>query len=210
MPEQLSLLGRTTSETAAPLDFAALRRIDLDADSWLEYGNRFVLEHETLFESLRASVRFRRDTRLMYEREVDIPRAFASLPEDGPIPPMLRAIQQALAERYHAQFERIGVAYYQNGDDSVAFHRDHVARDRPTLVAIVSLGTPRKLLVRKFGGGPARAFKLGWGDLFVMGGMCQADWEHGIPKQKRAEPRMSCVFRHVYSFAGMPESARPE
>jgi alkylated DNA repair dioxygenase AlkB len=59
----------------------------------------------------------------------------------------------------------------------------------------LSLGTPRKLLVRPYGGGTSRVFRLGWGDLFVMGGMCQAHWEHCIPKQREAAPRMSCVFR---------------
>jgi alkylated DNA repair dioxygenase AlkB len=196
-PEQLSLLGRA-AETSVPFDFAALQRVTLDAHSWIDYANRFVVEHTALFETLRADIRFRRESRVMYEREVDIPRAFASLPEDGPIPAPLQAIRDALEQRYAARFERIGVALYNDGDDSVAFHRDHVPRDRPTLVAIVSLGTPRKLLVRKHGGGPARTFRLGWGDLFVMGGMCQAGWEHGIPKQKHAEPRMSCVFRYVY------------
>lgn len=195
--EQLSLLGRVNDSSAA-FEFTALRRVTLDADSWIDYANRFVIQHAALFETLRASVHFRRDRRLMYEREVDIPRAFASLPEDGPVPAALQAIGAALEQRYRARFERIGVALYRDGDDSVAFHRDQLPRDRPTLVAIVSLGTPRKLLVRKFGGGPSRAFRLGWGDLFVMGGMCQAAWEHGIPKQKQAEPRMSCVFRYVY------------
>lgn len=207
IPEQLSLLGRS-AEVSATFDFSAVRRIELGAGSFVEYGNRFLLEHDALFSTLRASVRFRRDSRVMYEREVDIPRAFASLPEGGPIPPALQAIGDALAQRYRAQFERIGVAYYETGDDSVAFHRDHMPRDRPTLVAIVSLGAPRKLLVRKHGGGGgSRSFKLGWGDLFVMGGMCQADWEHGIPKQRHAEPRMSCVFRYVYPLPGAVDAA---
>jgi alkylated DNA repair dioxygenase AlkB len=194
--EQLSLLGREP-DASAPFDFTALKRMTLDDDSWLEYGNRFVVQHASLFDTLRT-LRFRHGSRVMYEREVGIPRLFASLPEDGPVPAPLASIERALAQRYRARFERIGVALYRDGDDSVAFHRDHMPRDRPTLVAIVSLGTPRKLLVRKHGGGRSRAFMLGWGDLFVMGGMCQADWEHGIPKQKSAAPRMSCVFRHVY------------
>ena len=195
--EQLPLFGRE-QEAGDPLSWAGLTRIQLDQDSWIDYAGRFVLQHDVLFATLRDSLHFRSERRLMYEREVDVPRLFASLPEDGPVPPLLRSVERALAQRYHARFDRIGVALYRGGDDSVAFHRDRLPRDRPTLVAIVSLGTPRKLLVRRHGGGASRAFRLGWGDLFVMGGMCQAGWEHGIPKQAQAAPRMSCVFRHVY------------
>jgi alkylated DNA repair dioxygenase AlkB len=54
------------------------------------------------------------------------------------------------------------------------------------------------LLVRPFGGGPSRAFSLGHGDLFVMGGRCQERWEHHVPKVKSAAPRMSLMFRHTY------------
>jgi alkylated DNA repair dioxygenase AlkB len=90
------------------------------------------------------------------------------------------------------------VALYRDGQDSVAWHRDHMPKDRPTLVAILTLGTPRRFLVRPFGGGSSRAFQLGWGDLLVMGGMCQTRWQHSVPKQKRTAPRISCVFRHVY------------
>ncbi|HEX6245788.1 MAG TPA: alpha-ketoglutarate-dependent dioxygenase AlkB [Polyangiales bacterium] len=195
--EQLPLFGRDPGADELP-SFDGLRRIQLDASSWIDYCGNFVAQHAALFDRVRATLRFRSERRTMYEREVDVPRLFTSLPEDGPVPPLLAAVEAALAERYQASFERIGVALYRSGDDSVAFHRDHMPRDRTTLVAILSLGTPRKLLVRPHGGGASRAFRLGWGDLFVMGGMCQAHWEHGIPKQASAAPRMSCVFRHVY------------
>lgn len=192
--EQLALFGRSNEERDE-LDFGGLRRIALGHDSWIDYCGQFLSGHAALFDTLRSTLPFRTERRMMYEREVDIPRLFAGLPEDGPVPPALVRIEQALAQRYRARFERIGVALYRGGADSVAWHRDHMPRDRPTLVAILSLGTPRKLLVRPYGGGPSRAFRLGWGDLFVMGGMCQAHWEHCIPKQREAAPRMSCVFR---------------
>jgi alkylated DNA repair dioxygenase AlkB len=133
----------------------------------------------------------------MYEREVDVPRLYASLPQDGPMPEALAELETALAYRYAARFDHVGVALYRDGRDSVAWHRDHVPRDRPTLVAILALGAPRRFLLRRFGGGASRVFSLGWGDLLVMGGMCQVGWEHCIPKQKTAQPRMSCVFRYV-------------
>lgn len=195
--EQLSLFGH--EEPALALDVARLRRIQLDADSWLDHGAAIVSGHASLFEALRADTRWRHERRFMYEREVDVPRLFASLPEDGPKPAVLAELEAALARHYTATFDHIGVALYRDGQDSVAWHSDHMPKDRPTLVAILTLGTPRRFLVRPLGGGSSRAFQLGWGDLLVMGGMCQAGWQHSVPKQKSAAPRISCVFRHVYA-----------
>ena len=65
------------------------------------------------------------------------------------------------------------------------------------MVAIVSLGTPRPLLLR-----PARRrarplrFEVGHGDLLVMGGSCQRTWEHAVPKTSQpVGPRISVQFR---------------
>ena len=64
------------------------------------------------------------------------------------------------------------------------------------MVALVSLGTPRRLLLRPSGGGPTRRFTVGHGDLLVMGGSCQRTWEHCVPKTSRpVGPRISVQFR---------------
>jgi alkylated DNA repair dioxygenase AlkB len=195
--EQLSLFGH--ERPALALDMARLRRIPLDAESWVDHAGAVLSGHASLFEMLRAHTRWRHERRVMYEREVDVPRLFASLPEDGPKPEVLGELELALARHYAVTFDHLGVALYRDGQDSVAWHRDHMPKDRPTLVAILTLGSPRRFLLRPFGGGHSRAFQLGWGDLLVMGGMCQAHWEHSVPKQKSAGPRISCVFRHGYA-----------
>ena len=53
------------------------------------------------------------------------------------------------------------------------------------MVAIVSLGDPRRLPLRPRGGGPRSRQILGHGDLLVMGGSCQRTWEHAVPKMAR-------------------------
>jgi alkylated DNA repair dioxygenase AlkB len=193
---QLSLFGR--EEPSVDASFAGLRRIELDPQCWLDYAPAFVRGHAQLLACLEASVAFRAERRVMYEREVDVPRLVGSCPLASPCHPLLSRIAVLLARRYQASFEQVTFALYRDGKDSVAFHRDKMARDRPTLVCIVALGTPRRLFVRPFGGGPAQVFALGLGDLFVMGGMCQQRWEHGIPKVSQAAPRMSMMFRHTY------------
>jgi alkylated DNA repair dioxygenase AlkB len=63
---------------------------------------------------------------------------------------------------------------------------------------VLSLGAPRRFLVRKFGGGPSTAFVPDGGDLIIMQGRCQRDWQHCVPKQKApAGPRMSLNLSSV-------------
>jgi alkylated DNA repair dioxygenase AlkB len=66
------------------------------------------------------------------------------------------------------------------------------------MVALVSVGAPRALLLRPCDGGPGRTIRyvLGHGDLLVMGGSCQRTWEHAIPKTtKPVGQRISIQFR---------------
>ena len=74
--------------------------------------------------------------------------------------------------------------------------RDRFLHDDP-VVAIVSVGAPRAFLVRPRGGGPSQGWHVGRGDLLVMGGRCQHDWEHCVPKVTGPTgPRLSIMFRH--------------
>jgi alkylated DNA repair dioxygenase AlkB len=66
------------------------------------------------------------------------------------------------------------------------------------MVAILSVGTARPLLLRPRAGGKGGTlrYNLGHGDLLVMGGSCQRTWQHAIPKTARpAGPRISIQFR---------------
>ena len=66
------------------------------------------------------------------------------------------------------------------------------------MVAIVSVGSARTLMLRPRVGGTGPRFQLGHGDLVVMGGSCQRTWEHAVPKTaKPVGPRISIQFRPV-------------
>ncbi|HEY4395744.1 MAG TPA: alpha-ketoglutarate-dependent dioxygenase AlkB, partial [Polyangia bacterium] len=67
------------------------------------------------------------------------------------------------------------------------------------IVATVSLGEPRRFLLRPREGGRGRAFMLGWGDLSVMGGACQRTWRHAIPKAANAGPRIAVMYRPIWT-----------
>jgi alkylated DNA repair dioxygenase AlkB len=132
----------------------------------------------------------------MYGRVVDTPRLLARVPKSGPGQPLLDDMRRALSARYGEEFVRTTAALYRDGRDSVAFHGDTTARDMDTaLVATISLGEPRRFLMKPADGGASIAFPAGRGDLIVMGGTAQRTWRHGIPKVARAGPRIAVMFR---------------
>jgi alkylated DNA repair dioxygenase AlkB len=194
LPRQLGLFADEPLELDT--DLSQVRHIELGDGAWLDYQQRFLHGHQGLFEQLLRDVRFHAESRQMYERHVAVPRVTAQLPDDGPLPPILLAVQALLSRRYAEPLSRVSLAYYRDGRDSVAWHGDYVSRERDqALVCSVSLGAPRKFLLRKRGGGPSRSLQLGWGDLLVMGGTCQRCFEHAVPKVAVAQPRLAVLYR---------------
>ena len=105
-------------------------------------------------------------------------------------------MRAALEAHYDVPLGGIGLNYYRDGRDSVAPHRDRELRHLDdTLIAIVTLGARRPFLIRPRGGGKSRDISPASGDLLVMGGRTQVGWEHGVPKVKTAEPRISVTWR---------------
>ncbi len=132
----------------------------------------------------------------MYDREVAVPRLTARLSLEPALHPVLGQVQAALARAYDSDFDVLHAALYRDGRDSVAWHGDRVQHGPSgTLVAILSLGEPRRFLMKPARGGRSQAFQLGWGDLIVMGGTVQRTWRHAVPKVASAGPRISLMFR---------------
>jgi alkylated DNA repair dioxygenase AlkB len=165
-----------------------------------------------LFARLAEQVPWRAERRRMYDRTVDVPRLLCFYGEDAALPdPVLAMCRDRLSEHYQAelgeQFRTAGLCLYRDGRDSVAWHGDTIGRGstEDTMVAILSLGTARPLLLRPrtsegTGGTGGTAgtlrYSLGHGDLIVMGGSCQRTWEHAVPKSARTTgPRISVQFR---------------
>ena len=106
----------------------------------------------------------------------------------------------AISARYGEEFVRTTAALYRDGRDSVAFHGDTTAREMDrALVATVSLGEPRRFLMKPTVGGASIAFPAGRGDLIVMGGTAQRTWRHAIPKVAHAGSRIALMFRPAWA-----------
>ena len=175
---------------------AALPRVHLDARSWVDYRPGWLAGHVELFDSLRRGIEWHAERRAMYDAVIDVPRLTATIPDDGPCPPALARARRSLERHYRRRFESMRLAWYRDGRDSVAMHGDRIGRRiADTVVAILSLGAPRRFLLKPAAGGRSHRFDLGGGDLLVMGGACQRTWRHGIPKVRSAGPRISIQFR---------------
>ena len=204
-PVDLAWQGSLLATGEASLDrtFAGVRRDELSAGAWLEYTPAWLSGADEIFSVLLASVPWAQHERHMYSGKVAEPRLRARwvLGADGDdVPAMVEEIRQALDQRYGRRFDTVGLNLYRDGRDSVAWHGDRIPPEVvDPVVALVSLGEPRRLLMRPKGGGPSRRYLLGAGDLLVMGGTCQRTWEHTIPKVTRAGPRISLAFRHGVS-----------
>jgi alkylated DNA repair dioxygenase AlkB len=185
---------------ALPTGVTPLRpeRLALDAESWVELQRSWVEGADALLDDAVDALPWQSGRRPMYDRMVDIPRLSAFLPVDALVlPPPVRAMAAALSTFYGVDFHTVGANFYRGGSDSVAWHRDRVGRlRRHPLIAIVSLGGPRRFALRPLGGGTSTGFTLGSGDLLVMGGATQHRWEHTVPKVAAAAPRVSLSFRH--------------
>ena len=182
-----------------------VRRTPLARGAWVDHLPGWLGGADQLFEELVDTVPWRAERRQMYDRVVDVPRLLCFYGESDALPhPLLAAGRSLLNERYEPElgepFRTSGLCFYRDGRDSVAWHGDRIGRGRreDTMVAILSLGEARKLLLRPNGGGAGRTtgFSLGHGDLIVMGGSCQRTWEHCVPKSsKPCGPRISVQYR---------------
>jgi alkylated DNA repair dioxygenase AlkB len=190
-------------EPAIDPSFAGAVRIELDRSSWIERVPGWVTGSDALFAFLLEAADWGQRTRKMWDHEVLEPRLTSSWrAESGrPLrPQVLETMRRTLSERYGVELDSMGLNLYRDGRDSVAWHGDRIAREiAEPLVAIVSVGEPRRFLLRpktRGGGRATRRLVLGRGELLVTGGATQRAWEHSVPKVASAGPRMSLTFRH--------------
>ena len=212
---QSSLLDSST-EICPLTDLTAARRTALSDGAWVDHLPGWAAGSEPLFERLLENVPWHADRRVMWDYAIALPLLLCSCRASDELPhPVVAQARETLSRHYGAElgepFTTVGMCLYRNGQDSVAWHGDRIGRgDRhDTMVAILSLGSPRVLAMRprsvegrprsvegRTGAGPRHRFLIGHGDLVVMGGSCQRTWEHAVLKTARpVGPRISLQFR---------------
>jgi len=153
------------------------------------------------FAEIRAGVEWRAERRMMYEREVDVPRLVSHFRLDPPAEPVPQAILDAarrVTERLREPFNSVGLNRYRDGRDSVAPHNDHLNEIRNGFsIALVSLGAARRMTIRAKAA-PRRVVHVDLepGSLFVMSYATQLHYTHGVPKTaNQVGERISLAFR---------------
>ncbi len=202
-----------------PIDPAApTERIALDAGSWVDLTRGWLQGAAELYDELTAGVAWRQGRLWRYERWIEEPRLGASFRAATTPAPVLLDATKALRARYGVDFGGFALAWYRDGADSQAFHRDRDLRYcEDTLVALLTLGARRPWLLRPRARrdrwiadaqGAVRDLAPAAGDLMVLGGRAQADWEHCVPKVPGAPAghfgRISVQWRWT-SGRGRPE-----
>ncbi|MEO8365123.1 MAG: alpha-ketoglutarate-dependent dioxygenase AlkB [Pseudoxanthomonas sp.] len=191
------------SAAAFSLDMFARAMTQLvdDAQGGVRYWPGFIDPRlaQEWFLILQAKAVWTHLQRPMYDRIVDVPRLVVSyrtnaFPRELPLAAMRALVQQKAPAPYNAA----GLNLYRDGNDSVAMHNDKLhTLAAPHPIALVSLGEPRRMLIRaKAGNRDTLALNLEPGSLLCMSHASQLTHEHGIPKTKKPQgPRISVVFR---------------
>lgn len=153
----------------------------------------------TWFQQLHDGIVWKSGRRLMYEREVDVPRLRAHYRADDPtLPDTLRQALDLVRTTFAVPFDSIGLNLYRDRHDSVAPHNDKLAdliEGEP--IVLLSLGATRTMTIRAKQP-PRRVMRVDLvaGSALLMSWETQHHYDHAIPKQREpVGPRISLAFR---------------
>src|SRR5262245_7003966 len=177
--------------------FRTATRTSLDACSWVEVVPAWLSGADLLFERLSTQVPWKEHYRRLFDRTFLEPRLTAEYQNVRDSPEPVAAIAGVLSTHYNVGYDSVWLNLYRDGHDSTGWHRDRFSCRRPEcIVPVLSLGAPRRFLLKPRHGGVSIRFSPHSGDLIVMGGRCQQDWVHGVPKTPgRHEARFSVNFQ---------------
>lgn len=187
---------------------APRERLQLDDTSWVDIVRGFAPQPEALFRHLHETMQWKQGSSIREGRKVPDPRMGAGLSnQQMAAVPVLHRARLVLEARYRIRLRGAAMVLYRDGRDSVGFHRDDemLYLDK-TIIAGLSLGAERPVSFMSKAHDERHDVLLGAGDLYVMGGRCQADWLHAVHKVESAGPRISVVWRWT-SRLGPPSSS---
>lgn len=177
-----------------PSPDAVVERVQLDDTSWVDVSRGWLEGADELFDALLAGVAWQPSKIFRFEKWVEERRLGSFWARGRPLPhPDLAGVHKSLQKAYGATFDGFGIIQYRNAGDGQAFHRDTDMRYLDdTIIAVLTLGAQRPWLLRprtarhsmdamEYGKGATHDLAPAGGDLIVMGGACQQNWEHSVP-----------------------------
>lgn len=124
-----------------------------------------------------------------------------------PWAPAVQELRERLQLVCDGRFNSVLLNRYRDGRDSMGWHSDDEPELGATpLIASLSLGASRRFLLRRRDDPAQKAeYLLGHGDLLLMRGHCQRDYQHALPKTARVSgERINLTFRQI---AAVPRRA---
>jgi alkylated DNA repair dioxygenase AlkB len=193
--DQLDLFAG--DEMAVDPTFGTAYRIRLDETSWVEHVPGWLSGSERLLADLVAQAGWEQRDRWIANRMVAEPRLTAEYPDLADAPQaILHTAAATLSAHYGIPYDGLWMNYYRDHRDSTGWHGDWTTCKRDEcIVPVLSLGATRRFLIKPRTGGRSVGLTPSAGDLVVMGGRCQRDWRHCVPKQTTpAGARVSVNF----------------
>jgi alkylated DNA repair dioxygenase AlkB len=180
------------------------KRTAIDAHSWIDVVPGWISGSRILLEQLATGEPWLQRDRRLFDQTFREPRLTAEHQDLGNAPQALVDAAQALSRHYGIEYDSLWLNFYRNGQDSTGWHRDRFScRRTECIVPVLTLGATRRFLIKPRAGGNSITFKPGSGDLIVMGGRCQEDWLHGVPKELGiTERRISVNFQSSMQAGG--------
>ena len=168
-------------------------RLQLDAHSWVDVCRGWIQGADEVAQAIIDGTQWNQGRIFRYDRWIDEPRLGSAWRPGNPVAhPLLIEAHRELQAHYGVEFGGFALAHYRDGHDSVAFHRDREMRWLDdTVIGVLTLGARRPWVLRSRAKrydheAPERGAQFdlspATGDLLVMGGRAQADWEHSVPK----------------------------
>ncbi len=167
-----------------------------------------------LLQQLSNEVSWRQEQITLYGKTHNIPRLQAFQGEPGlhyrysrlnltstTWHPAITSLLPRLEQQCASQFNCALLNLYRDGNDAMGWHSD----DEPELgqnpvIASLSLGQSRRFLLRHKQHPQQKKIELTLhhGDLLVMSGNTQHNWQHSCPRTRKAlNPRINLTFRQI-------------
>ncbi|WP_250657476.1 alpha-ketoglutarate-dependent dioxygenase AlkB family protein [Alkalimarinus coralli] len=172
-------------------------------------------EADTLFTRLSETLAWTQDEMKIAGKVIPIPRLQAWYGDDNShygysgisLPPInwteeLRYIKQKIEAITQQPYNSVLANYYRDGNDSVSWHQDNEPElGHNPVIASLSLGATRQFQLRHIARKHSTIkLNLPHNALLLMSGETQKNWQHQIPKTKKAVgPRINLTFRLIYS-----------
>jgi alkylated DNA repair dioxygenase AlkB len=170
---------------------APIERLWLDDTAWVDVARGWLPDHERVYREVLEQADWQQPKNWRYEKHQPEPRLTAWGGSASQHPDLVAATRW-LERHYKVTFGGYALAQYRNGFDGQGFHRDDDMKwTENTLIALVTLGAQRPWYLRPRSHrnrhdlenkGATHDLHPSGGDLMVMGGTCQRDWEHSVPQ----------------------------